>query len=152
MARKPQVEDIELADSAPRAASSTWANAAFVVESLVLLVAIVAAMAVFSSLFAKSLAVSRDAGMKSSAVQMAQSAAEEFSSDPAAVAAGKKVGRGVAMGDADEGDLHVNVSVRQQDSGKGKLYTAHVIITSGERDSASEVYALDASRYVKEAR
>lgn len=56
------------------------------------------------------------------------------------------------MGDADEGDLHVNVSVRQQDSAKGKFYTAHVIITSGEGDSASEVYALDASRYVKEAR
>lgn len=127
-----------------------WAGAAFMVESLVLLAAIVACMAVFASLFAKSAIAGAGSTETTRAVQLAQNAAEEFSSDPASVAAGAAVGQGVAAGSADGRDgLHVSCEVSEQGTAAGAYYTARITVTD---DAGKTVYALDAARYVKGAR
>ena len=81
------------------------------------------------------------------ATLLAQNAAEEFSSDPAAVAAGKTVGQGVAAGNVSAVDgsdgLTVSCDVDSDAQGRGTLYTAHITVS----DDSGEVYALDASRY-----
>jgi hypothetical protein len=132
----------------PQASSSGWVNAAFVVEALVLLAAIVACMAVFTSLFAKSAVAAKNSTVTTHAVQLAQCAAEEFSSDPEAVANGEEVGEGVAAGSADD-ELSVSCDVDEQTTGTGALYTAHITVSN---ESGETVYAVDATRYVKEAR
>lgn len=127
-----------------------WAGAAFMVESLVLLAAIVACIAVFASLFAKSAIAGAESTKTTHAVQLAQNAAEEFSSDPASVAAGEAVGQGVAAGSADGRDgLSVSCDVKKQDTEAGAYYTARITVTD---DAGETVYAVDAARYVKEAR
>ena len=131
--------------------SSSWVNAAFLVESLVLLAAIVAAMAVFSSLFANATITSRDAQKLTEAVQLASNAAEEFSNDPVAVANGQPVGLGAAVSGTKADGLSLQVSVESEPQGAGTLYTAHIAV-SGQDPDEDELYALDASRYVKEAR
>lgn len=144
--RKPDAEVMGVDENAGFG-SSVWTNAAFVVEALVLLVAIVACMAVFTSLFSKSAIASNESTKLSQAVQMAQSAAEEFSSDPVSVKAGKTVGAGVAAGASNSADgLALNVTVSDEGTDAGTYYTAHITVSS----AGSEVYSLDACRYVSE--
>lgn len=127
-----------------------WTGAAFMVESIVLLAAIVACMAVFASLFARSALEGAESTGTTRAVQLAQNAAEEFSSDPASVAAGVAVGQGVAAGSANgEEGLSVSCDVAEQDTAAGTYYTARITVTD---DAGKTVYALDAARYVKGAR
>lgn len=169
-ARNGLALDELLRDGVDRACAhgSTWQNAAFVIEALVLLAALVASMAVFTSLFSKSIVLSGNATKLTRAVQLAESAADEFSSDPAAVAAGQAVGEGIAAGNADEADgLRVAVDVSDEKTGAGTLYTARVRVldasaTGGatvpdeanvaDASDGSEIYALDVARYVSEAR
>ncbi|WP_321973150.1 hypothetical protein [Paratractidigestivibacter sp.] len=136
-------------DEEKKRVSSAWTGAAFVVESLVLLAAIVACMAVFTSLFAKSAVAAKSSTATTRAVQLAQSAAEEFSSDPASVADGKKVGKGVAAGDGNAEGLSIDCAVDTQSTDGGTFYTAHISVAS---EDGSVVYSVDASRYVKGAR
>ena len=131
--------------------SSSWVNAAFLVEALVLLAAIVAAMAVFSSLFANAAVTSKEAEQLTQAVQAASNAAEEFSHDPAAVAAGQAVGLGDAVDGAKADGLSLQVSVESEPQGSGMLYSAHITVSSDDAAKPGEIYALDASRYVKGA-
>lgn len=127
-----------------------WTGAAFMIESLVLLAAIVACMAVFASLFARSAIVASGSTDTTRAVQLAQSAAEEFSSNPAAVANGDAVGQGVAAGSADgENGLSVSCAVDEQETAAGTYYTAHITVTN---EAGDEVYTLDAGRYAKGAK
>ncbi len=127
-----------------------WTGAAFMIESLVLLAAIVACMAVFASLFARSAIVASGSTDTTRAVQLAQSAAEEFSSNPAAVANGDAVGQGVAAGSADgENGLSVSCTVDEQETAAGTYYTAHITVTN---EAGDEVYTLNAGRYVKGAK
>lgn len=127
-----------------------WTGAAFMVESIVLLAAIVTCMAVFASLFARSALAGAESTETTHAVQLAQNAAEEFSSDPASVAAGVAVGQGVAAGSADGRDgLHVSCNVAEQDTAAGTYYTARITVTD---DAGETVYTLDSARYVKGAR
>lgn len=162
MARRMDIEDSELLAGVRerardrRSGARAWTNAAFVVESLVLLVAIVSCIAIFTSLFAKASAVSTKAQETTMAVQLAQNAAEEFSSDPAAVAAGKAVGENAA---GTSGVLAVKVEVDEEKCAAGTLYTAHISVvdTTGTSATAAgetgaELYSLDASRYVSEVR
>lgn len=145
--RKPLEPPVE--SERPASGSSGWVNAAFVVESLVLLAAIVACMAVFTSLFAKSAVAAKNSTVTTRAVQLAQCAAEEFSSDPEAVASGEEVGEGVAAGFADDDQLSVSCDVDEQATGTGALYTAHITVAN---ESGEAVYTVDATRFVKEAR
>lgn len=144
------------------ASSSTWQNAAFVIEALVLLAALTASIAVFTSLFSKSIVLSSDATKLTRAVQLAESAADEFSSNPEAVAAGQSVGTGVAAGEADAEGLSVSVDVEESPADAGTLYTAHVSVVdtaaaasdgaSAQGSDGTVIYALDVTRYVSEAR
>lgn len=86
MTKNEQIED----------ASRTKVNTAFLIEALVLMAVLIASMAVFTQLFTHSAVAAHQAEELTRATLLAQNAAEEFSSDPAAVAAGKTVGQGVA--------------------------------------------------------
>ena len=88
MTKNEQIED----------ASKTKVNTAFLIEALVLMAVLIASMAVFTQLFTHSAVAAHQAEELTRATLLAQNAAEEFSSDPAAVAAGKTVGQGVAAG------------------------------------------------------
>ena len=88
MTKNEQIED----------ASKTKVNTAFLIEALVLMAVLIASMAVFTQLFTHSAVAAHQAEELTKATLLAQNAAEEFSSDPAAVAAGKTVGQGVAAG------------------------------------------------------
>ena len=123
-------------------ASKTKINTAFLVEALVLMAVLIASMAVFTLLFAHSAVAAHQAKDLTRATLLAQNAAEEFSSDPAAVAAGKTVGQGVSAVDDSDG-LTVSCNVDSDVQGRGTLYTAHITVS----DDSGEVYALDVSRY-----
>ena len=124
-------------------ASKTKVNTAFLIEALVLMAVLIASMAVFTH----SAVAAHQAEDLTRATLLAQNAAEEFSSDPAAVAAGKTVGQGVAAGNVSAVDgsdgLTVSCDVDSDAQGRGTLYTAHITVS----DDSGEVYALDASRY-----
>lgn len=120
----------------------SWSNTAFLVEALILLVVLIASMAVFTTLFSYSASRSADAERLSSAVTVAQNAAEEFSSNPQGVSKNKFVGEGVAKNG--DGKFQVTCDVTESDQGTGTLYTAHISVS----DSEGEAYAIDASRYV----
>ncbi len=115
---------------------------AFVVEALLLLVALIAAMAVFTQLFAGSMTTANQAKRTSNAAIVAQNAAEEFSADAASVAAGKTVGAGVAANGAEGFDVKCDVNSAEQ--GAGTMYSAHITVS----DSAGVAYELDTSHYV----
>lgn len=83
MTKNEQIED----------ASKTKVNTAFLIEALVLMAVLIASMAVFTQLFTHSAVAAHQAEDLTRATLLAQNAAEEFSSDPAAVAAGKTSAR-----------------------------------------------------------
>ena len=135
MTKNEQIED----------ASKTKVNTAFLIEALVLMAVLIASMAVFTQLFTHSAVAAHQA-------EELTNAAEEFSSDPAAVAAGKTVGQGVAAGNVSAVDgsdgLTVSCDVDSDAQGRGALYTARITVS----DDSGEVYALDASRYESRVR
>lgn len=136
----------------------SWTGLAFVVEALTLLFAIAVSMAVFTSLYAKAGKLAARSEDLTAAIQMAQSAAEEFSNDPASVAAGTPVGLGYAAGEKNTDALAVTCTVDAQATGAGTLYRAHIVVVeaAGAGDdaanAAAEVFSLDASRYVSGVR
>ncbi len=119
---------------------------AFVVETLILLVALVSSMGVLTQLFSRSIAASQQSERLCQAVNVAENAAEEFAADPAGVAAGKKVGRGVAL--KGRGGYKVSCETAQVKRSAGTLWRAHITVS----DSQGKVYSLDTSRYVSEVR
>lgn len=119
---------------------------AFVVETLILLVALVSSMGVLTQLFSRSIAASQQSERLCQAVNVAENAAEEFAADPAGVAAGKKVGRGVALKGRD--GYRVSCETAQVKRNAGTLWRAHITVS----DSQGKVYSLDTSRYVSEVR
>ena len=121
-------------------------SVAFVVEALLLLVALIAAMAVFTQLFAGSMTTAEQANRTTTAAVVAQNAAEEFSSDAAAVAAGQTVGAGVAKNGSD--GFNVKCDVTSQKESTGTMYTAHITVS----DSAGTAYELDTTHYVSGVR
>lgn len=119
---------------------------AFVVETLILLVALVSSMGVLTQLFSRSIAASQQSERLCQAVDVAENAAEEFAADPAGVAAGKKVGRGVALKGRD--GYKVSCETAQAKRNAGTLWRAHITVS----DSQGKVYSLDTSRYASEVR
>ena len=117
-------------------------SVAFVVEALLLLVALIAAMAVFTQLFAASMTTADQAKRTSTAAIVAQSAAEEFSADAASVAAGKTVGAGVAENGAEGFDVTCDVTSQKESA--GTMYAAHITVS----DSAGVAFELDTTHYV----
>ena len=123
-----------------------WKSTAFMIEALVLLFVLVASLAVFTTLFAQSATNAHQAKRISEASVVAQNAAEEFSSDAAAVAAGQTVGAGVAKNGSD--GFNVKCDVTSQKESTGTMYTAHITVS----DSAGTAYELDTTHYVSGVR
>ena len=119
---------------------------AFIIEALALLLVLIVSMAVFTQLFARSTAAADQSARICKAVNVAEDVAEEFSADPAAVAAGKTVGAGVAKDGRDGFD--VSCDVNQDATGAGTLWKAHIKVS----DDEGTAFELDTSRYVSEAR
>ncbi len=150
--------DLAAAAGVRRAEGHSWTNLAFVVEALILLFAIIVSMTVFTSLYAKAGTLATRSEDLTAAIKMAQSAAEEFSNDPASVAAGTPVGLGFAAGQKDTAALSVTCDVTSSKTDAGTLYQAHITVNdsdvaagSSDGAAASEIFSLDASRYVSEA-
>lgn len=122
---------------------NSWTSTAFMVEAIVLLFFLIAAMAVFTQLFGLATTTSTEAARLANATTLAQNAAEEFSSNPASVAKGKQLGLGAAAGSSDKFKLTCDVDKKKQ--GTGILYSAHIVVS----DDGGEVYSLDASRFVE---
>ena len=119
-----------------------WSSISFVVEALVLLVFLAASMAIFTQLFAGSSTLASESERLSTAVMVAKDAAEEFESEPAAVASGQPVGLTVIANGKDGFDVACDVTTEAE--GAGTMYTAHITVS----DSQGTAYELDASRYV----
>ncbi len=129
-------------------------SVAFVVESLLLLAALIAAMAVFTQLFAGSISQANESKREVNAVMAAQNAAERFCSDPASSAAGAS-GTVAVSGDEktstsnvtqDGEDFTVTCEVSSSERKAGTMYQAHIIVS----DDAGIAYELDTTRYVSE--
>ena len=118
--------------AAPKRDRRSATNTAFLVESLVLLFFLVAALAVFTQVFAARL---------SAATEVAQNVAEEFSANPAAVASGQAVGAGIAANGSD--GFNVSCDVDEQAHDEGTLYTAHIVVS----DDKGKAYELDAASF-----
>lgn len=128
---------------------ASWANTAFLIESLVLLAFVAVSVAVMSMMFAYSVSTTQKAENLSEAVIVAQSAAEEFSSNPYAVANNIKVGAGVVQNG--NSSFSVDCSIVQTKTRNGILYTAHISVfpkddTQAEDEGAT--YKTTVTRYV----
>ncbi|MCD2433417.1 hypothetical protein [Paraeggerthella hominis] len=130
----------------------SWHGGAFIVESLVLLAFLMAALAVVVQLTGIAHERGTEADHLSNAVTIAANNAEAFAADPASgnMTASFTIANGSLVevdGTPDAGDesttYQVNRTVEQHDKGGGTLYTAHIAVTQG----AETVYTLDTSRY-----
>lgn len=119
---------------------------AFVVETLVLLVVLAASIGIFTQLFSRATAAADQSTQLCQAVNVAEDAAEEFSADPARVAAGEKVGDGVAV--KGRHGYKVSCKISQDKRSAGTLWRAHITVS----DSQGKLYSLDTSRYVSEVK
>lgn len=124
---------------------SSWTGTAFMIEVLVLLLFLVASLAVLTQAFAYSVNEAKQADRITQATTLAQNAAEEFSANPQAVAAGQPVGQNDAQG---TDNFTVSCTVSNELQATGTFYTAHISVSDGE----GEAYALDAARFVEGVR
>lgn len=119
---------------------------AFVVETLILLMVLAASIGIFTQLFSRATAAADQSTRLCQAVSVAEDAAEEFSADPASVAAGNKVGDGVAL--KGRNGYRVSCKTTQDKRDAGTLWRAHITVS----DSQGKVYSLNTSRYVSEVK
>lgn len=121
---------------------SSWHGKAFLVESMVLLVFLVASLSVLVSLFVQARIEGAAGERLSQAIQLAQNAAEEFAADPAAA-------QGLTL---EDGGLVATVRISEEPHEAGSLFNATVTVVdaegSGSNDAGEEVYRLDTARYV----
>ena len=119
---------------------------AFVVETLILLIVLAASIGIFTQLFSRAAAASDQSARLCQAVNVAEDAVEEFSADPAGVAAGNKVGDGVAV--KGRNGYKVSCKTTQDKRSARTLWHAHITVS----DSQGKVYSLNTSRYVSEVK
>lgn len=112
-----------------------WASAAFIVESLLLLVFLVGSLAIFTQMFASSADQASRGGTLSAAVAAASNTAERFAADPAAVEP-----------QTQQGDLRVVSDVTVEPREGGTLY--HATISVFDANDAEPVYTVTSARYV----
>lgn len=162
------VAPLRTRDASPRAHDAArvrpplWHGTAFLIEALVLVAFLMAALAVVLSLFASARAEEARAARLSEAVTLAQNAAEAFA------ATDKPVSRVRQEAGTQTGDLYVvAVDVAAEEHAAGTLYTATISVaaadtsggagaaegasgaTNAESASGGEaLYTLDTARYV----
>lgn len=113
---------------------SNKSGRAFIIESLVLFVFLVATLIVVSQLFFASINMSSQGRDLERATIIASNAAERFTANPTG-----------ANLDATENGLSVSCDVTPQRMGSGILYDADITVTD-ENDVV--IYAIQTSRYV----
>lgn len=119
------------------AVRSTWASIAFIVESILLLVFLVASLAVLTQVFFSSLNRSVESRTLDAATIAASSIAEHFAADPTGV-----------DGEVDLGDLRVTCEVSDEQRQGGTMYSAHIeVFDVSEAGGGAPVYSIDTSRY-----
>lgn len=116
---------------------TTWSSVAFIVESILLLVFLVASLAVLTKVFSASLTRSVESRTLDAATMAATSIAEHFAADPT---------------DVDErtqlGDLLVMCNVDEDKRTGGVMYHATIVVYDTGSDSTGEpVYELTTSCY-----
>ena len=126
-----------------KAEAAPWGAAAFLVESMLLLVFLAVAMAVFVQVFGLSIARASEGEDLSRAIEVASTTAERFAADPAK-----------AEGTTEVDGMHVVCDVDEERRGHGTMYRAEIAVYDFE-DAAKEggfgpVYTVSTSKYVSE--
>ncbi len=114
---------------------TTWPGVAFVLEALLLLLFVTAALAVLLQLFAWAQLRGDDSAHLTEAVTIATNAAERFAQDPTDV-----------QTSCEEGAYGVTCQVTPKKNAAGTLYSAHISVS---RDD-SVVYEMDTANYVSD--
>ncbi len=110
-------------------------GAAFLIEALVVLALLMASLAIFVQLFAKSQIKGLEANQLSQAVLIANDYAEEFSANPAGISDHKETD-----------DLIATCKVQKSTHEAGTLYEATIEVSDGSKT----VYTLETARYVSD--
>ena len=119
----------------------TWTSAAFIVESILLLLFLVTSLGILTKVFAESLNSSIESRALDAATIAATSVAESFTANPTAVAESTEAG-----------DLTVKCEVTDEALADGTMYHAHIAVydRTGAR-GGDAVYSVDTARYVSNA-
>ena len=129
-----------------------WHGAAFIVESLVLLVFLMASLAVLMQVMGNAHERGIEADKLSNAIILASNDAETFAADPTtgdrtaqfSLVDGELVELTGAEGTASAERYEVERTVQQHAEKAGTLYEAHIEVSSG----GNAVYGVNTSRYV----
>lgn len=122
---------------------TSWSSVAFIVESVLLLVFLVASLAVLTNLFSKSLTQSIENRTLDASTIAATSIAEHFAADPTDV-----------QEETVLGDLRIVCTVTDEKRTGGTMYHAQIDVydtnsTGAESETDEDpVYSLTTSRYV----
>ena len=118
-------------------ARSSWSSVAFIVESILLLVFLVASLGVLTRVFSASLNHSVESRTLDASTIAATSIAEHFAADPTDVEERVKLG-----------DLVVTCDVTEEPRAAGTMYHARIDVYDMTGADASEpVYTILTSRY-----
>lgn len=120
-----------------RKARTSWSSVAFIVESILLLVFLVASLAVLTQVFAASLTRSIESRALDASTIAAASVAERFAADPTSVQERTQMG-----------DLVVVCDVTEERRSAGTMYDATITVYDvGASSTGDAVYTLSTSRY-----
>ena len=116
----------------------TWAGMALIVETMVLLLFLVASLAVITEVFADATVRARRGEELARAVAAVTTVAERFAADP--------VGTG---GTTTENGMVVSCVVSAENAGAGTLW--HATVTAVSPTTGDELYTLATAHYEREA-
>lgn len=136
--------------SSRRGSDTTWHGTAFVVESLVLLVFLAFALAVFMQLFSSAHARGTDERALTQAVTLASNNAEEFAASPQTGSMTETFssdGTVLASGNDEDAAYVVTREIVNERTSSGTLYRATIAVES----NGTTIYTLDTARYVADA-
>ena len=132
------MSEVATGNAAAKSASRTsWSSAAFIVESMILLLILVGSLAVLTQVFSLSLNRSVESRSLDAASIAASSIAEHFASDPTGVEESTQLG-----------DLYVICKVQDEKRTRGTLYKADISVY--DMGTGEVIYGLSTSRYVSE--
>lgn len=117
------------------ATKPTWSGVAFIIESMLLVVFLIASLSVFTQLFSSAVNNAEHSRSITAAVALASNSAERFAADPEEEA-----------GETVSGNMRVVCDVTSEDRPAGTLYHATISVYNGP--VAEPVYTIQTARYV----
>lgn len=115
----------------------SWSSVAFIVESILLLVFLVASLAVLTRVFTASLNRSIESRTLDAATIAATSIAEHFTADPTGVSESTTLG-----------DLVIKCEVTEDPRENGTMYHAHIdVYDTAGKTGGTPVYSIETARY-----